>query len=741
MTSMKTMLMVVLDSSSKMALPPSSSSSSSSLSLSSLTPLSQSSSSAATESKLEIATSFILSFMLKRMLQVKTAEFGVVTYGDNFTNVTNKDLEGYDYINEIIPIQRLTKNDLIKIDKDVKPGKDDDENIDMIGGIIVAADKLISVNKGKKFNRILLLITDCETKLTSTDGLEQTINTLKEEKVPIYVAIMGKVTETSSIVKKENVKLIESIVNDTDGACVEANSLIDCMHLLAGEPGLSTRSQVSKTVLNVGKDISIPCCTWGRVMPYKLPSLKKKITNPVGDYLDVKRESVFVDQKDPDNRLNYDDLTHGYKYGKQYIPMCDAELHAVKVEGIKSISVIGFEKKEKIPRHYYVDCTKVVQGAEGAEGTSIAITALSKAMWENGDVALCRYVSKDNDDPVLVVLSPPPRQNGTLLMHRLPCAEDINDFYFPSLTISRSPANNIVSNLIDSMTIDISSIKKKQITPLNPTILTFTSSILGKVLSQNDEAKKTYDTFHEIIAPYTNDAEKYNIYKNALNLVKEVFKFETVSKAKPTEKKTYWSELELTEGQEGPSKKARIESINDDTMNADTTREHDAVIEAPKIEMPVFDANNGKVEDFEKIVEIIYKSANLNEEERMEKLDKLINTAMDIIEKLIIKQSNAFYKRAMEMLKSYRNVSKTCDKFDTFNTFMIKIKDMTINGKYRPFWDNVKTEKVSLIACNENIKSSTSVQMSIDFLNETTAVVVENVEVAVTNDDFLDAME
>jgi non-homologous end joining protein Ku len=52
--------------------------------------------------------------------------------------------------------------------------------------------------------------------------------------------------------------------------------------------------------------------------------------------------------------LSFDALTHGFKYGKQFVPMGDAEMHAVKVEGAKSISLIGFEKKEKIPRHYFV---------------------------------------------------------------------------------------------------------------------------------------------------------------------------------------------------------------------------------------------------------------------------------------------------------------------------------------------------------------------------------------------------
>ena len=733
MTSMKTMLMVVLDSNAKMGLPPTTSSS--------LSP-SSSSSVAAVESKLDIAVSFMLSFMLKRMMQVKTAEFGIVTYGDNVTNVSNKELEGYDYINEIIPIQRLTKNDLILINESIKPGKEDDENIDMIGGIIVGADRLISVNKGKKYNRIMLLITDCETMLTSTDGLEQTINTLKDEKVPIYVAIMGKVTESSSLVKKENVKLIESIVNDTDGACVEANNLIDCMHLLAGEPGLSTRSQVSKTVFNVSKDISIPCCTWGRVMPSKLPSLKKKVKDPIGNYSDIRRESAYVDSKDPDSALSFDALTHGFKYGKQFVPMGDAEMHAVKVEGAKSISLIGFEKKEKIPRHYFVDCTKVVQGAEGDDGSSIAIATLSRAMWESGDVALCRYVSKENDDPILVVLSPPPKQNGTLLLHRLPCAEDINDFYFPSLHNSKSSSNNIISDLIDSMTVDISQIKKKQITPLNPVALTYTSSVLNKVLTHQDEEKKTYDTFNEIIAPYIDDPEKHNIYKNALSIVKANFKLETVSKAKVSEKKTYWSELELAEGMEGPTKRPRFETTSDSNMNDENDESHiDTNKEAPKIEIPVFDSN-GTVEDFETNVDIIFNATILTHEDKMDKLEKLFITVIDIIEKLINKQSNAFYKRAIEMLKAYRNASKDLEKFESFNTFMMKIKEMTVNGKHRPFWDILKNEKVALVSSNENNKSKLSIQMSSDdFFNDTVNVVNETTEVVMNTDDFLDGME
>jgi hypothetical protein len=681
--------------------------------------------------------------MLKRMLQVKTAEFGVVTFGDK---ITKNELDGYNYINEIIPIQRLTKNDLIEINNSIKPGQEEDENVDMVGGIIIGADKLISVNKGKKYNRIMLLITDCETKLSSTDGLEETIGTLKEEKIPIYAAVMGKITESSDIVKKENAKLIESIVNDTDGAFVEANTLIDCMHLLTGEPGLGSRSQVSKTVLNITKDICIPCCTWGRVMQYKLPSLKKKFTDNVGNLTDIKRETSYVDPKEQDQRLSYEELTHGFKYGKQFVPMGEAELSSIKIEGSKSISIIGFEKKEKIPRHYYVDATKVVQGLEGEDGPNIAFTALSKAMWESGDVALCRYVNRENEDPILVVLSPPPKPNGTLLMHRLPCCEDINDHIFPSLpTVSSSSANEIVSNLIDSMTIDLGSIKKRQIAPLNPIGLNFTADIVKRIVNNNsnDEDKTNYDTFNEIVGHYTNDNEKYNKFKSSLNQVKSTFQLETVSKAKPTELKKYWSEMEFKADGEGSNKRPRLDSSSDKNNNFDSNVmnvETETVIPT-KIEIPTFDANNGTIEDFEKITEMIFKDTTLSNEIKNEKLEKLAITVMEMIEKMINKQTNAFYKRAIQMLKSYRNVSKSYELFNSFNTFMLKIKDTTINGKHRPFWDMVKNDNLSLISCIENSKSLVSEQMSKEgFYSE----IVQNVEtnvIAITNDDFLDAMD
>jgi hypothetical protein len=66
------------------------------------------------------------------------------------------------------------------------------------------------------------------------------------------------------------------------------------------------------------------------------------------------------------------------------------------------------------------------------------VGALAQALQRRQQAALCRLVKRANADPWLVVLLPNP--DGTLLMHRLPCSEDIRNFLFPPLTAMASVA-------------------------------------------------------------------------------------------------------------------------------------------------------------------------------------------------------------------------------------------------------------------------------------------------------------
>ena len=77
-------------------------------------------------------------------------------------------------------------------------------------------------------------------------------------------------------------------------------------------------------------------------------------------------------------------------------------------------------------------CHAVCYYSDANDGARRAIAALGEAMQRLKQAALGRLVKRANSDPWLVVLLP--MRDGTLLMHRLPCAEDIRNFLFPPLT-------------------------------------------------------------------------------------------------------------------------------------------------------------------------------------------------------------------------------------------------------------------------------------------------------------------
>lgn len=115
-----------------------------------------------TDQKLEMSKAFIGHYFMQRMLASKTVEFGLMTYGDNTThNYLNSTQGGYEQINEIIGMGKPSEQTLCAIPK-VQPGR---RAGDLLDGLIAAQDVLIRVNSGKAYNRILLLVTDGESKV------------------------------------------------------------------------------------------------------------------------------------------------------------------------------------------------------------------------------------------------------------------------------------------------------------------------------------------------------------------------------------------------------------------------------------------------------------------------------------------------------------------------------------------------------------------------------------------------
>ena len=231
MASMKSMIMAVIDVGRTMAEPIGSSK----------------------ESKLSIASSFYSTYVLQRMMASKTVEFGLITYGgDETDNYLNTNQGGYESVQEVVPMEKPDATTIQYI-SNIKPGA---ESGDLIDGIVVGQDVLNRTNVKKAFNKILVLVTDGETEVEGVEDLETIVGNMKSiVNFSLYIAMVGKVTNTSSVIKKENSKLLRSLAESIDGKFTFMESACDGFFLLAGGAGLGTKPQMLKTTLQISPQV------------------------------------------------------------------------------------------------------------------------------------------------------------------------------------------------------------------------------------------------------------------------------------------------------------------------------------------------------------------------------------------------------------------------------------------------------------------------------------------------------
>jgi hypothetical protein len=232
MAAMKSMIMGVIDAGKSMSHPVSGSGS---------------------RKRVDVASSFFSSYVLQRMIASKTVEFGLITYGsdetDNYLNTTQGE---YEHVQEVVPMEKPDIN-TVKYIAEIKCGKGKGDFID---GIIVGQDVLQRTNVKKAYNRIMVVFTDGETEVEGVDDLETIVASMKA--VPnfsLYIAMIGKVTETSSVIKKENAKLLQSLAENVDGRFAQIEEPQDGAYLLAEGAGLGTKPQMLKTTFELSPQV------------------------------------------------------------------------------------------------------------------------------------------------------------------------------------------------------------------------------------------------------------------------------------------------------------------------------------------------------------------------------------------------------------------------------------------------------------------------------------------------------
>jgi hypothetical protein len=190
----------------------------------------------------------------------------------------------------------------------------------------------------------------------------------------------------------------------------------------------------------------------------------------------------------------------------------------------------------------------VLQGDPLSSSSCAAIEALQEAMIRCRSYALVRFVKRTDADPWLAALVPIPlaSEDGSAVkgfyIQRLPCAEDIRDFAFPSLTDSRfgkavsKAQHKCMGNFVSGMTVqNLSDIGAGDVTVFNPAF----PRLVGEILKATGIADKPVPMLSpmEVADPLLEKSREYS------RLLEAEFPLTVVDKSRK-KRKIYWNDVD-----------------------------------------------------------------------------------------------------------------------------------------------------------------------------------------------------
>eukprot|EP00597_Dinobryon_sp_UTEXLB2267_P004717 CAMPEP_0170071728 /NCGR_PEP_ID=MMETSP0019_2-20121128/9566_1 /TAXON_ID=98059 /ORGANISM="Dinobryon sp., Strain UTEXLB2267" /LENGTH=728 /DNA_ID=CAMNT_0010280389 /DNA_START=84 /DNA_END=2270 /DNA_ORIENTATION=+ len=723
---------------------------------------------------------------MQRMMASKTVEVGVITYGntpDKTNNYLNQTQGGYEGVNEVVEMGRPSTSTLSIINS-ISEETDSSENGDIIDGIVVAQDILVRSNQGKAFNRVMIIFTDGETRVEGLDDLEPILKQMRNvSNFGLHIFLLGKVLPSSTVVKRENSKLLKSIADNVNGRYTEVECINDCFRALSSGLGLGTRPRVSKIPLELSPNVVIPCALWSKISEAKLPSLKKEASGSKGaaakDEDDdgdgdepaargvVKRDTTYRNPNDPDQEIGADEKVKGYRYGSQYIPMTAVDEKMFKIRGPAVIQLLGFVSTQSVPRQHCMDSASLVHGAADSESADKAVVALAVAMDRSDKVAIVRYVKSEDADPYLAGLWPisDAEVGWSLLLYRLPCAEDVREYAFPSLnhfaSAYNTPTHNsssyekvaAVSSLVDSLTVrkegDLS------LTPINPTLHTLLAEVHRRIVGV--DPSQVLPLENPLVPKIQASPSVVSAITSNFQLVKTV--------AKAGKKKVFWSDIELkstsADGSSADSKRVKYEidaaflannphlsEWQGGSVGAINTAEQE--IDEQLANLPTFSSGSvSPIDDFQALLTAVKElplpaglegaeHQELFEKKKKDVIEEAVRVMTAVIECTVGCSTQAHYRRAIACLQLLRTTAMTLNYpslKEIFNTFLMEVVKPQYGrsgGRHYAVWHALVNEKITLIEGNGVSKEDMK-----KYLEEGKVEVVEEKTTVADDDDDL----
>lgn len=154
---------------------------------------------------------------------------------------------------------------------------------------------------------------------------------------------------------------------------------------------------------------------------------------------EVKRitEYYVKDETEPDGKIEIEpkDVQTGYRFGSEIVVLSEEEASVLHISNEPaSMMIVGFVAEKSLPRYLSMSNTDFVVAAKGDSESSMGLSSLIHALFLEKSACIVRVVQRDNKDVQMCALTPMIEANlETLILTRLPFAQDVRHYRFPPL--------------------------------------------------------------------------------------------------------------------------------------------------------------------------------------------------------------------------------------------------------------------------------------------------------------------
>ena len=324
---------------------------------------------------------------------------------------------------------------------------------DFPDGLILATDLLFLHKCAKNVNKRIFLITDAATRVhMEPSELCDVKDAMQKQGISLFVIGVdfeaydedADYDELPSD-KRRNEYMLYNLCDALNGVVIPLRTASATLAQLRAK----TVKQVTcfQGVLEVAGDgrspdgafagMGIRVFGYLKTKPAAMPPLAKssgraRRAKTLGDHrIDLDRR--YFSQDAPDEEVDAAKKIKAYRYGRSLIPFGAVDEQMLKFESAKSLKVVCFTARARIPHGHVMGQTYMFCAPPGDAEASKAVAALVHAMYETESVAVVRYVRVRNAQPYLGILHPKIKPDQEFFyFHTLPFAEDLRQYVFRS---------------------------------------------------------------------------------------------------------------------------------------------------------------------------------------------------------------------------------------------------------------------------------------------------------------------